>query len=326
MTKITENKRDVGHTAVSPTPIQSKTRKILLALALLLLLVVAIMAAIPPLVVGGMVNQHVAFSQTWTGAEQDLTPNRLELTTSDGYEIVAYEVTAVQPKAVIIFLSGIHNPSVTAFFGHARMLLDEGYASILLEMRAHGESEGEVIALGYEEYLDVQAVVDYIKRSDSYAAVPIVVYGLSMGGATAVNAIGQIPEIDGLISLSAFSAWDDVFVDNMGLSEPLASLQRPFVRLYTGFKYGFDKRHITPKQQIQNLGDRPALIIHSTDDSQVPYANFERIIAHAPDHVETWVRHGDLHFIVEDGHFLDPQKDAPYAARIIHFLNRHFGS
>jgi uncharacterized protein len=66
------------------------------------------------------------------------------------------------------------------------MLLDEGYASILLEMRVHGESEGEVIALGYEEYLDVQAVVDYIKRNHSYSGVPIVVYGLAMGGAAAV--------------------------------------------------------------------------------------------------------------------------------------------
>jgi uncharacterized protein len=325
MTTVTENRSDVDNTTVSPSPSASKTRKVLLALALLLLLVIAIFAAIPPLVIGGMVNQHVAFSQTWTGAEHDLSPNRLELTTSDGYQIVAYEVTAEQPKAVIIFLSGIHNPSVTAFFGHARMLLDEGYASILLEMRAHGESEGGVIALGYEEYLDVQAVVDYIKRSNRYTDVPVVVYGLSMGGATAVNAIGQIAEIDGLISLSAFSAWDDVFVDNMGLSEPLASLQRPFVRLYTGFKYGFDKHHITPKQQIQNLGDRPALIIHSTDDSQVPFANYQRLMALAPDHVETWVRHGDLHFIVQDGHFLNPQEDAPYAARIIHFMDHHFG-
>lgn len=151
MMTVTENRSDVGATAVTPSPSASKTKKVLLALALLLLLVIAVFAATPPLVMGGLVNQHVAFSQTWIGAEHGLTPNRLELTTGDGYQIVAYEVTAVQPKAIIIFLSGIHNPSVTAFFGHARMLLDEGYASILLEMRAHGESEGKVIALGYEE-------------------------------------------------------------------------------------------------------------------------------------------------------------------------------
>lgn len=73
-----------------------------------------------------------------------------------------------------------------------------------------------------------------------------------MGGAVAINAIGQIPEIDGLISLSAYSAWDEVFVDNVGLPEPLATLQRPFVRLYTSLKYGPDTRHITPAPRFKS--------------------------------------------------------------------------
>lgn len=58
-----------------------------------------------------------------------------------------------------------------------------------------------------------------------------------MSGAVAINSIGQIPEIDGLISMSAYSAWEDVFLDNMGLPEPLASLQRPFIRLYIRLKF-----------------------------------------------------------------------------------------
>lgn len=304
---------------------KSVVRRLLIALAVLAALTLAVFAVIPPLVVGSMVNRHVAFNQTWTGEEHGLNPNRLELRTADGLNVVAYEVATEQPKAVVIFLSGIHNPSVTAFFGHARMLLDQGYASILLEMRAHGESEGEVIALGFAEYRDVQAVVDYIKGNGRYPHTPIVIYGLSMGGATAINAIGQIPEIDGLISLSAYSAWDEVFVDNMGLPEPLASLQRPFVRLYTSLKYGLGTRHITPRNQIQKLGDRPALLIHSTADSQVPFANFERLTAVAPAHVESWRREGDLHFIVQPGSFLNPEEDAEYAGRILQFLAQHFG-
>ncbi len=306
--------------------IKNKFRNPGLFLIALIFLACLIFAGIPIVVVGDMVNLHVDFGETWTGSEYGLNSDKLNLTTSDGLRIVAYEVTAEQPEAVIIFLSGIHNPSVTAFFGHARMLHDEGYASMLLEMRAHGESEGDVIGLGYEEYLDVQAVVEYLENSDRYTDVPIIVYGLSMGGATAINAIGQIPEIDGLISMSAYSAFDDVFVDNMGLPEPLGGIQRFFVRLYTSFKYGFDTRHITPVNQIQYLGSRPALIIHSSTDSQVPYANFKRIMVHAPDHVETWVREGDLHFIVQPGLFLTPLEDSEYADRILQFLDQHFGA
>ena len=292
----------------------------------LLVIAVAVFALIPPLVMRDMVDRHVTFARTYTGAEHGLSPERLILTTADGLDIVAYEVTAEQPKAVIIFLSGIHNPSVTAFFGHARMLLDHGYASILVEMRAHGESEGEVIGLGFKEYRDTQAAVDYIKGNARYTDVPIVVYGLSMGGAVAINSIGQIPDIAALISMSAYSAWDDVFIDNMGASGLVAWVQRPFVRLYTTLKYGWDSRNITPKQQIRNLDGRPALLIHSRGDSQVPYPSFERLLAQAPAHVETWVREGDLHFIVADDLFLTPDADVEYADRILGFLERHFGA
>lgn len=289
-----------------------------------LIIGLTVLAAIPPAIISGMVDDHVAFAEVWTGEEYDLSPVRLALTTSDGLEVTAYEVRAEDPKAVVVFLSGIHNPSVTAFFGHARMLLDEGYSSILLEMRAHGESEGDVIALGYEEHRDVRAVVEHVMADPAYGDVPVVVFGVSMGAATAINSVGQMPEIDGLISLSAYSSWDDVFVDNMGIPEPLATAQRAFVRLYTGVKYGFGSGHIVPKRQIGELGDRPALIAHSTGDSQIPFASFGRLVERAPSHVELWAREGDKHFIVDDDSFLEPWNDPEYAGRIIGFLERNF--
>lgn len=128
-----------------------------------------------------------------------------------------------------------------------------------------------------------------------------------------------------LISLSAYSSWDDVFVDNMGIPEPLATAQRVFVRLYTGVKYGFDSRHIVPKRQIRELGDRPALLAHSTGDSQIPFASLARLAEQAPPRIETWVREGDRHFIVDDDSLLEPWNDPEYAGRIIGFLERNFG-
>ncbi|MDZ4179266.1 MAG: alpha/beta hydrolase, partial [Coriobacteriia bacterium] len=107
---------------------------------------------------------------------------------------------------------------------------------------------------------------------------------------------------------------------------PLASVQRAFVRLYISAKYGFENRNIVPKKEIRHLGDRPALIVHSTGDSQIPYANFERLVEHASANIETWVREGDHHFIVADEqHLLNPRQDEEYAGRIMGFLERHFG-
>ena len=293
-------------------------------LAVIVLVAVVILAAIPPLVTRSMTHMHVAFDRVWSAEEFGLTAERIVLRTADGLDVVAYGVHADAPKAVAIFLSGTHNPSVTAFFGHAAMLHEHGYASLLLEMRAHGESQGERIGLGFEEYLDVQAAVTHLAGRPEYDGVPIVAYGVSLGGATAINAMGRTPAIDAVVSLAAFSSWSDVFVDSMGLPEPLARLQRPFVDLYTGLTYGFDRRDVTPKAQIRHLGDRPALLMHAREDAQVPVASFERLVANAPAHVETWLREGDAHLVVA-GSFLRPADDAAYTERVLGFLERHFG-
>lgn len=268
---------------------------------------------------------HVTFSRTYAAAEFGLEAERLALTTEDGLRLVAHEVRVPDPKAVVVFLSGLHEPSVTAFFGHARMLADRGYASILLEMRAHGESEGDLIALGFHEHRDVRAAVDYIRAQPRYAGVPIVVFGLSMGAAVAIVAAGLIREIDGLISLSAPSGFDDVVLDSMGVSPLVAALVRPLIRLRFCRFYGWASRRLTPREQIKALGERPALLVHSRGDTQVPFASFERLVRNAPPHVETWVREGDRHMILPPENFLDPAADAEYADRILGFLDRHFG-
>lgn len=76
--------------------------------------------------------------------------------------------------------------------------------------------------------------------------------------------------------------------------------------------------------QIKHLGQRPALIIHSSEDSQIPKENFRRIIEIAPDHVETWIRDGGLLIILNGDNFISPQADKEYVDRIIGFLTRHF--
>ncbi len=302
-------------------------KKVVLVLSLCVIgLAIIFLAAIPPIIMKDMVNGHVDFQTVYSPEELEISAAKLTLTTPDNLQVVAYEVEAANPKANVILISGIHNPSVTAFFPHAKMLQQENYGSILLEMRAHGDSDGNVICLGYKEYLDVQAVVDYLTQK--YGDIPIIVYGLSMGGTTAINSMGQLAEIDGLISMSAYSSWEDAFSDNMinmGAPRLYAEIQKPFVKLYTTLKYGFKSAKISPKNQIKRIGERPALIIHSTEDSQVPFASFERIMENAPAHVESWVRQGDNHLILEEDYFLNPREDKEYAEKIIGFLNNHFG-
>ena len=304
-----------------------KKKKIIIGVLLgFVLLAIGTLLAIPFLVMNPMVNMHVDFKQVWTAKEFGIAANHFFVKTDDGLNISAYEVAAEKPKAIVVCLSGIHNPSATIYFGHARFFKEHGYATILFDMRAHGESDGDVIRLGYKEFLDTKAIVRHIRADPAYNDVPIVVFGLSMGGVTAINSMGEIPEIAGLISLSAYSSWEDVFYENMAAQAPvfLAKIERPFVTLAAMLKYGVNSWSVNPKKEIEKLAGRPALLMHTRGDSQVSFANFERILRHAPAHVETLVREGDLHFLTEN--FVEPEKDAEYAAKVLRFLDGNFSA
>jgi uncharacterized protein len=292
-------------------------------LSIIVLLSVAVLACLPFIQMDGFVNLHVDFKKVYSASDYDIEADRLTLTTEDGLKLAAYQVDAEQPRAAVIFISGIHSPSVTAFFGHAAMLKKEGFSSVLVEMRAHGESEGDVICLGTKEYLDVQAAVRNIQVVDP--DLPIVVCGLSMGAGTAVNAIGETPEIDALVSLSAFSTWPDLFADNMeimGFPRFVCDMEKPFVWLFMGVKYGFDRLQVNPLAEIRKLNGRPALMMHSRGDTQVPYVSFEKLTNAAPQ-AETYVVDGDYHFICDD-HFLHPEEDKGYSQALLGFLEEHF--
>jgi uncharacterized protein len=308
----------VSEVAAGRAPMGRRRRRIVAtALVGLVLVGVGAFAAIPALVTGPMIRGPIAFAQVYEAEAFGLDPERVTLTTADGLALAAHWVHVAEPAAVVVFVSGTHGPSVTAFFGHAAMLAEAGYAALLVELRARGESEGERIGLAYDEVLDLQAGVVEVRSRPAYAGAPIIAHGLSLAGVT--------PEIAGVVSLSAFSSWSDVFIDASGLPGPIATVQRPFVELYLGLMYGFDRLDLVPRRQIERLGDRPALLVHSRGDSQVPFVSFERIVASAPDHVETWVRDGDAHLVVADGSFLRPWEDEAYASTVMGFLGRHFG-
>lgn len=73
----------------------------------------------------------------------------------------------------------------------AKLLADAGYASLLLDLRAHGQSEGEYCTFGYHEKNDLRAVADTL-GSDSRRR-PMAIWGASLGGAVALQAMAVEP-------------------------------------------------------------------------------------------------------------------------------------
>jgi len=289
----------------------------------------------PTIIIYNVVNGHINYlgyttedhplQDIYKPDDFGLNTTEQYLTTNDGLSIWTSEIFVENPKAVVIYLSGIQQPSVTYFYGHSRWLCNNGYASILLEARGHGQSEGNQVCLGYKEVADVQATVDYIKSQNKYNDVPIFIHGVSMGGAIAVNAFGQIPDIDGLIAMSAYSSFEEVVYETMlnyKIPKFLCMLEKPLIKLNLNLFFGQAAEELSPINQVKNIGDRPAFFIASTGDTEVPPENMNRLLKAAPEHCERWLKDSWEHFIVNDCDFANMEQDTEYCDRIMNFMEK----
>lgn len=306
---------------------RSTTKRVILKqLLVILLLVLVLILNAGGILTYSLVRKRADFNSLEKPEEYGVSAENIILTTSDNFKIDSYLVDVNDPKGYIIILSGIYSPSVTFYFGYAKMFKDLGYSSLLVEMRAHGRSDGDKIMLSYTEERDVNAAVAYINSIDG--DIPVIVFGTSMGGSVAINSIANNSRIDGVISQSAFSSWEENIMDQFesyGVPSFLAKSQVPFTRLLLGFKYGFKNITNTPGNNIDRISPEKMFLLHSKGDSQVKIQNLDRLMCKLTSDVDTYVVDGDKHFIVgSETEFLNPTLDIEYYERIKAFLKKFY--
>lgn len=308
------------------------SRKIILIIKLILLALVVyfVFSLIFVDVMYGLMgfNNHVYYTNQRTPEKYGLISEERQIMTSDKMMINIYEVKVDNPKGVVILLSGIQGPCVTHMYGNAKLFAENGYASILVDVRGHGKSSGNKITFGIDDVRDVAAVVNYINTQERYFNIPILVMGVSMGGATAITSASLIDDIDGLIAMSAFSSWTDVCLDTLeviGIPRFIAEIFRPSVIIHGFCNYGLDFFKNEPKEAIKQIGDKPILFVHSSGDSVVPIKNNERILQnYLGNNATVWIRETDFHFIVLKNELDDPHTDSDYCDKIVAFLEENF--
>jgi dipeptidyl aminopeptidase/acylaminoacyl peptidase len=148
------------------------------------------LAMVPHIIMSPVLGKRVECLQ-YISEYYGITAEQISLKTKDGLSLAAWHIKAKSSKGTIIVLSGTENPSVTAFFGYSKMFADNGWDSLLIEMRGRNLSEGKEIGLGYTEWNDVVAGINYLSNNQGASDLPIIAMGTSMGGATSIMAAGK---------------------------------------------------------------------------------------------------------------------------------------
>jgi uncharacterized protein len=98
-----------------------------------------------------------------------------------------------EPQGTIVMIHGI-GAYKEVFFHLAKKLSEEGYQIVLTDLRAMGQSGGEYCTYGWHEKSDISLVVSKIKTR--FPDLPVALYGTSLGGAIALQAMANNPQID----------------------------------------------------------------------------------------------------------------------------------
>ena len=97
---------------------------------------------------------------------------------ADGVEIKGWWVPAPEAKGSVVLVHGV-NRSRIEMVKKTPFLHQHGWNSLLLDLRAHGESGGSATTFGVREKEDVRAAVGFAR---SRADAPVVLWGISLGG------------------------------------------------------------------------------------------------------------------------------------------------
>lgn len=110
-----------------------------------------------------------------------------------------------------------------AMMRRARLVNELGYAALVFDFQAHGESAGSVITFGHLESLDAVAAVDFARQRTADGSLFVI--GMSMGGAAALLAEPALA-VDGLVL-------EAVYLDITGAIANRLSMRLPFGRIAT---------------------------------------------------------------------------------------------
>lgn len=244
-----------------------------------------------------------------TGAwlvENDISYQEIELTTKDGIKLAAW-YTPSENGSVILVAHGYNASRPEDIYA---MFAQHGYGVLAWDFRAHGQSGGDTCSLGYYEQLDVEAALDYaLAQSD---VKHIGVWGGSMGAATVILTASKRPEIEAVVSDSAYPSLEDV----MRLNTPIKIMQ-PFV-LFSG--EWLSRAHIDqvrPVDEIGKISPRAVFIIDGWKDSAIAMNSPYRLFEATSEPKQLWVEEGVPHLGMYTN---DPIE---YEKRVIGFFDEY---
>jgi fermentation-respiration switch protein FrsA (DUF1100 family) len=213
----------------------------------------------------------------------------------------------------VVVLHGVRADRST-MLPRAEALVGAGYAVLLPDLQAHGESSGDQITFGHLESQDAIAAVSFLRGR--LPGMRLGGIGVSLGGAAFLLAREPL-SLDALVIEAVYPTIEEALGNRLALRVgPLSRMLGPLLLLQIGPRLGIAADALRPLEAIRRLSC-PVLVLSGTADLHTTEAETRRLFAAAPEPRELWLLDGARH---EDLFRYDPEG---YRARVIPFLDRY---
>lgn len=218
---------------------------------------------------------------------------------------------------IVICVHGFTGSGKKDFACLARAYYENGYNVLLIDNRAHGNSEGKYVGFGVLDRIDVRNWVKYIINRFG-SDVQIFLHGISMGGAAVLMSSSIMPKnVRGIIADCGFTSVYEIFEyvlkrDYHLPKFPIIYLTNIMSRLRAGYGY----KDIDTSAEIAR-SNIPILFIHGENDEFVPLWMTMKNYSHCRADKELFIvkdsEHAESHYIDKKG----------YEKRVLAFMKKH---
>jgi uncharacterized protein len=279
-------------------------------------------------------NSPTAFAYT----TRDLDPTLYEIPTFEdvnfpsrnnpNINIVGWyapaEVENPTDAPVVILVHGLGScKGSEAILTAAGMLHNNGFNTLMIDLRDHGEStiEDGRYSGGTDEHLDVLGAWDWLVNERGFAPERIGLLGQSLGAATVMIATGEEHRVAAVWEDSGFADINVALqaeLSRNGFPTFLSSSANLMGRMIGGDNIG----QYSPLAEVQTLNGRPIFITHGTADTRlsVQYAyDLADAVNATGGNVTPWIIEGATHV---EAIFLQPDE---YERRLTEFFSAALG-
>jgi pimeloyl-ACP methyl ester carboxylesterase len=222
-----------------------------------------------------------------TPADMGYPYEDVSFVTRDGVTIRGWWIPS-QNRAAVIVLHPMASNRLGAL-DHARLLAQHGFGSLLIDLRAHGESGGERLTFGGSEYLDVSGAVDYLQARTEVESGRIGVLGLSLGANFAI--LGAAHD-DRIAAIVADAPGATVFRDWPRPVSVSDAIYVPFDLMFFFYlrRLGGVAEPVSIRGAVSKLAPRPIFLVGGdTPGSTREQRSITQFFAAASDPKEMWI-------------------------------------